>query len=272
MLPDATPYLEWITRFTGIGAMVLAVECWLCAREFRAGGLLDWQVCQWEKRNGRLPGWLRRCLLPVMNWPGCMGVISACGIAGVALAFWPQILPLRQAALLLLVVASALWRLRGVALAMYGAEQVRSIVAVALLLQSFAPASPLVAAAALAFLAAMAAGIYMGSGLLKCRQAEWRQGTALVQLLRVKVMGWPPAGDWLARFPAVARLLGWGVLAFQIGFPLAFAHPVVAGVLILVGGLMHLGIGAMMGVNRFFWSMLSLHPAVWYVAQIFAPR
>lgn len=271
MLPDPAPYLEWTARLTGIGAVVLAMECWLCAREFRAGGLLDWNVCQWHKRNGGLPGWLRERLRPMMSWPGCMGVIGAYGLAGLVLSLWPEPGPLRQGALAALVVASALWRLRSVALAVYGAEHVRGIVALALLVQSSAPASRLVGAAALAFLAAVTAGIYLGSGLLKRRQPAWRDGTALLRLLRMEVMGHPPMAAWLGRSPHLGRLATWGVLLFQIAFPLALGHPVAAAGFITGGVLLHLGIGAVMGVNRFLWSMGSLYPAVWYVAQCLAP-
>lgn len=268
---DPASCLTWTTRLTGIGAVLMAAECLWQAGAFRPGGLLDWQVCQHHRRYASFPVGLRRLLDPALDWPGCLFVLGLYGVSGLVLCVRPEAGLLRQWALLALVAASFLWEFRSVSLATYGADHLRTIVALALLVQSFAPASRLVGAAALLFLAAVAAFIYLGSGLLKRRQSKWRNGTALVQVLRLEVMGCPPVGQWVSRFPLAARLATWGVMLYQICFPFALVHPAAALGFITGGVLMHLGIGVLMGVNRFIWTMGSFYPAVWYAAQCFGP-
>lgn len=269
MLHDAASYIESVARLTGAGAVILAIECLWCSREFRNGGLLEWSVCSFHKLPRALPQRLGWAYEPLMRWPGCLVLLVIHGVAGLTLLVYPKSDLARQVTLGVLSVTCLLWQVRSVAHATYGAEEIRTVVTLVLLLHSFGMQSQFVGAAALIFLALVTAMIYFGSGLLKLRQAAWRDGTALTRLLRVSVMGCPAAADLLERFPCAAKMATWGVLLFQLLFPLALSHQGVAIVFVVAGVLMHLGIGAVMGVNRFVWSMGSLYPAVWYVAGHF---
>ncbi|MDB4974383.1 MAG: hypothetical protein JWN48_2724 [Myxococcaceae bacterium] len=122
--------------------------------------------------------------------------------------------------------------------------------------------------ACLGYIAAQLALSYLVAGVAKLRHDSWRDGRALMQLVRVRQYSVPAwLTDALSR-PALARLAAWSVVGFELSFPLALALAGTASQLLLALGLgFHLAIAVGLGLNRFFWAWLAAYPALLYWSQ-----
>ena len=125
----------------------------------------------------------------------------------------------------------------------------------------FHPALPV---AGLAWIAAQSVLSYFLSGVGKLRHVRWRNGSALQNLLSSD-------GPYIihaeARRLASSRracaVLGWGMMLFQVIFPLVLVLPGEARwVLLALGFLFHLGNAVTLGLNRFLWAWLPTYPAL----------
>ncbi|MFT6424323.1 MAG: hypothetical protein ACJAYH_000742 [Celeribacter sp.] len=103
---------------------------------------------------------------------------------------------------------------------------------------------------------------YVMSGWVKLKNPEWRSGEALCDVFRFSAYPVSEAlRDW-ARAPRILTILSWGVILFEVLFPLAlFTHLTLYGALVLAAAF-HLSNACLFGLNRFFWIWLSAYPAI----------
>lgn len=119
----------------------------------------------------------------------------------------------------------------------------------------------------LGFVAAQAALCYSVAGMVKLRGSEWRSGSAVRDIVDTRAFGHPAASAVLSRTSGLARGLTYAVLLFEIGFPVVFVLPPVPLAAYLAAGVaLHVGVGAIMGLNLFLWAFPATYPAVAYVA------
>lgn len=103
--------------------------------------------------------------------------------------------------------------------------------------------------------------LYMSTGLYKVMGELWQNGTALYYILRVDEFSWPGVAEHIYRNPYLVVGATYGTVLFEVMFgPLLLNRWTRLGVILPVGFLFHLGIGALMGLPTFAWSMLSLYP------------
>ncbi|WP_299034047.1 alpha/beta fold hydrolase [uncultured Pseudokineococcus sp.] len=149
-----------------------------------------------------------------------------------------------------------------------GSDQVSVLVQVAAATARAAGARTRVVDAALWGVALQATLSYAASGWVKLAGASWRSGEALPGVMRTATYGNPDVWRLARSYPAVARVLGAGMLALECTFPLAYvaggrlARPYVAS-----AACFHLTVARIMGLGRFVPSFLSMHPAVLYTAR-----
>ena len=118
----------------------------------------------------------------------------------------------------------------------------------------------------LGYVAAQLVLSYVVAGVVKLRQATWRDGRALSALLRVPAYAAPPAvASWLGN-AALARTASWGVMGFECTFPLALLGQPACFALMTVGAGFHLVNARILGLNRFLWAWLAAYPALWFWA------
>ncbi|MGU3411274.1 alpha/beta fold hydrolase [Microbacterium sp. M1A1_1b] len=115
-------------------------------------------------------------------------------------------------------------------------------------------------------IAAQATLSYVVSGWVKLLGEPWRNGSALLGVMRTRVYGSERVWQLLRRRPGLARVGEVATLVLECGFPLVFVLGPRARLALLgaVGG-MHLTIAATMGLGRFLPAFLSLQPAVLFV-------
>lgn len=248
-----------------IRVILNCAETLFCSREYAPAGLFAWPARQLRYRwtaAGPLSGVLNaglqhpRYLFLVMLQLGC------------ALAL---LLPMTQAlAMPLLVVVVAvelLSPIRNGAFGMEGSDQMLLVLLVAVTL-SQATADPLARAAVVWFIALQALLAYFTSGVVKLQTRPWREGTAIRLVLNTQSYGSPILAGWLEKAPGLSKLMCWGVILFECGFPLIIlAGPQTTLALLLCGAFFHLMIAATMGLNGFFWSFVATYPAIFRLSQ-----
>lgn len=114
----------------------------------------------------------------------------------------------------------------------------------------------------LGYIAAQLVLSYVLAGIAKLREPRWRDGTALAMLVALPSYGVPPAlVAWLSQ-PALSRLAGYALLAFECGFPVALVDPTACRVFLVLAALFHLGNSIVFGLNRFLWAWVAAFPAL----------
>lgn len=276
-LHDPWACVELVTRLVGVSVAVSAAEWLVARRAFAEDGVLGWPLLRSRSRL-RGDGSVARVLGGLFSARGFAGLQMARLLAGLALVFAVADPVARPAALFVATVAAGLTNLRQFGVGVIGGDRMRLAVLGALALREIAPDSARAASAALWFIAGQCALAYVTSGLLKWwRTPEWRNGSAVGFLLRAKFMGDADLAAWLLAHPGSNRVVTWGVLALEVGFPLALlGGPTVAAGFVAGAFLMHLGIGHFMGLAPFLWAFLASYPAVLFASQavgnVFFPR
>ena len=114
---------------------------------------------------------------------------------------------------------------------------------------------------------------YFIAGWVKLREQEWRTGKALPLFLATPQYAVP---RWISKPLSRSRILSlalsWGVILFEVTFPLAMASPRACAVALAAALLFH-GVNAyILGLNRFVFAWLSAYPGVLLISQLLAHR
>ena len=78
---------------------------------------------------------------------------------------------------------------------------------------------------------------------------------------------------WAAR-PRLLQLMSWGVMGFEVLFPLAVLHPLALYTGLAIAAAFHLANAFLFGLNRFFWIWIWIwicaYPSlIWFQSLLF---
>jgi hypothetical protein len=182
--------------------------------------------------------------------------IVLCGLAVAGLAApWPLV---ALAALSLVI----LWRFQG---PYNGGSDRMGLLALWCLALSRLLPTPALKELAFGYLGAQLMLSYVISGWVKIINPDWRSGRALRDVFQFSA--YPVAEDLrrLADRPRLLATMSWAVMLFELAFPLTLlSRPtLIAG--LVVAGAFHLANACLFGLNRFFWTWLSVYPAIWWL-------
>lgn len=110
---------------------------------------------------------------------------------------------------------------------------------------------------------------YFISGGVKVVNPEWRDGRALADVFRFSA--YPVSEDLrrLADRPRLLLVMSWAVMLFELAFPLSLLSRESLIVGLVIAGTFHLANASLFGLNRFFWTWLSVYPAIlWLQARV----
>lgn len=113
----------------------------------------------------------------------------------------------------------------------------------------------------LAYAAAQLVLSYFLSGVAKLRESQWRRGEALPILVTIPRYG-VPAKLAAALSGRAGKLAAWGMLGFELAFPLALVDARVTLAFLAGAALFHLVNAIVFGLNRFLWVWLAAFPAL----------
>lgn len=124
---------------------------------------------------------------------------------------------------------------------------------------------------ALSYLAVQLVLSYFVSGYVKIMNPTWRRGQALCDVFAYSA--YPVSqrlGGW-AEYPRTMWAMSWGVIGFEVLFPLTLFHPGALIPMLCVTSAFHLANACLFGLNRFFWIWLCAYPSIlWFQARIFS--
>jgi hypothetical protein len=113
-----------------------------------------------------------------------------------------------------------------------------------------------------AYLAFQLTFSYVMSGYVKLKNPEWRSGRALCDVFQFSAY---PVSENLRQWADRPRLMwrmSWGVMLFELLFPLALLSPASLFAALFLAASFHLSNAFLFGLNRFFWIWLSAYPAL----------
>jgi len=246
-------------RAAMMATLVSSIESLCRSEDRRSGGLLDWAVMR--SAHAGMPRPVRR-LLDVMSGAPMAAACTAvrCGAALAILSGKPSA---RAKGGLQIAVATL-----GVLLGpreRVGADGSDQAAFQAHLAFGIANLSNnrRIRDASVWYLAIQATIAYLASGWVKLVFAGWRDGSALIGVLRTRSYGCEPVWRYFARHRMQARVVVSSMLVMECAFPLVYLRlPWLTRLLTGMAGVFHLTVGAVMGLGRFASAFPALHPAV----------
>lgn len=149
-----------------------------------------------------------------------------------------------------------------------GSDQVVFVVQTAAAVARAGERTPETVDACLWFIALQSVLSYTASGWVKMTSPTWRSHQALPGIMRTKSFGNRRLWEALRRHPRVSNALGASVLGMECLFPAVFlARGRLAPAMVTGAATFHLVNGRVIGLGRFVWSFIAMHPAVLYAAQ-----
>ena len=126
--------------------------------------------------------------------------------------------------------------------------------------------------AAAGYLAVQLVLSYMVSGWVKLANPDWRSGQALKDILEFSNY---PVSENLRRWAHAPRrllILSWGLMIFEVLFPLSLISAASLAVALALAALFHLANACLFGLNRFLWIWLAAYPClIWFQQRVVAP-
>lgn len=124
---------------------------------------------------------------------------------------------------------------------------------------------------ALGYLAFQLTFSYFQSGYIKVINADWRSGRALTDVFAITAYPVSQYARRWAQSPQLMLAMSWGVILFELLFPLALLNQAALWVALGVAGLFHLANACLFGLNRFFWIWPAAYPVIiWFQQRLFA--
>lgn len=241
--------------------MLSSLESLSLAKHYRDDALFSWRIHRTRTRS-----LMRSRLLPVWDslffYPNILLLHVARIVSAILVV--PCLHNRLQLAILCVVIAltSILFTLRGPD-GKNGADQMVKVIFTSIGLCLLSP-RPSVWHACIYFLCGQLLIAYLTSGVVRIRQAGWRDGSFLLLVLRQETYSHRWVWELSSKYPLLVVSASLLTLMFECSFPLSLILPLPAFLIFLsFGVLFHVFNGFILGLNTFFWIFVGLYPAVW---------
>ncbi|WP_030801608.1 hypothetical protein [Streptomyces sp. NRRL S-337] len=261
MFLDAPPEVT-ARRVASLGTLVSALEMLSQTRKFEDGELLSGQLASMRPKFAKRFPRLTRALSSKKAAVALYGVQAG---ASAATLVWGHKRGVRAAGSAVLAVTGAAGRLH-TPFGGDGADQLQQVINVVLASTGTFKDGEKARDVAMRALALETTISYVASGVVKLVSPVWLSGEAFSGVIRTHNYGDPRIFQLVHKYPLLGKLITWGTVAAEVGFPLVFVLPKPAAKAWLGSmTLFHLGIGQFMGLNRFVLAFGATHPALLYV-------
>ncbi|MGR3838915.1 MAG: HTTM domain-containing protein [Cognatishimia sp.] len=150
-----------------------------------------------------------------------------------------------------------------------GSDKMTILIVTCLMVARLGPNS-LWAELAMSYLAVQLVLSYFVSGYVKIVKAEWRSGQALVDVFTFSAYPVSESLRGWAKRPRLLQGMSWGVMGFEVLFPLALLHPIALFAGLAIAATFHLANAFLFGLNRFFWIWICAYPSlIWFQGRVF---
>jgi len=151
-----------------------------------------------------------------------------------------------------------------------GADRMSLLVLSCLFLAHLAP-GPRWQELAFGYLALQLILSYFISGWVKLINPEWRNGQALRDVFQFSAYPVSESLRQLSQSPRLLQSMSWGVILFELLFPLALVSNKSLTVALIIAAIFHLSNAFLFGLNRFFWIWIAAYPSIiWFQDRIFS--
>lgn len=245
-------------------AMTSSEMLWLISKgAFRDGGIWPWPLLKHNIGLGvrrAVDPFLRESRLPYIAAARLLtsGAVIVCLSAGIS-----PLIPT-----LLLIVIQMLVQLRS-GYGTEGADQMTMIVLVACAVGEAGRGQPAVPAFSALFIGCQIGLSYVASGTAKLFGPKWRNGSALPSIMNHYAYGHPWLSRFLSDYRGIARLMGLGIIAFQVSFWIFFLLPSPLAWLYVIGGIcFHLAIAVFMRLYQFMIVFVGTYPCLLFAHDL----
>ncbi|MGW7261719.1 hypothetical protein [Streptomyces sp. NPDC054834] len=254
--PEATT-----RRVASLGTLVSALEMLSQSRKFEDGELLSGQL---DSMRPHLAKRFPRLTRALNSKKAAMALYGIQAGASAATLIWGHKRGVRMAGSTVLAVTGAAGRLQS-PFGGDGADQLQQVINVVLASTGTFQDTEKGRDVAMRALALETTISYVASGVVKLVSPVWLSGEAFSGVVRTHNYGHPGIYRLVHRHPLLGKVVTWGTVAAEIGFPLVFVLPKPAAKAYLGSmTLFHLAIGQVMGLNRFVLAFGATHPAILY--------
>ncbi|WP_030019227.1 hypothetical protein [Streptomyces monomycini] len=249
-------------RVASLGTLVSALEMLSQHRKFEDGELLSGQLGSMRPQLAKRFPRLTRALSSKKAAVALYGVQAG---ASAATLVWGHKRGVRAAGSAVLAATGAAGRLH-TPFGGDGADQLQQVINVVLASTGTFKDDEKARDVAMRALALETTISYVASGVVKLVSPLWLSGEAFSGVIRTQNYGDQRVFKLVHKYPMVGKVVTWGTVAAEVGFPLVFVLPKPAAKAWLGSmTLFHLGIGQFMGLNRFVLAFGATHPALLYV-------
>lgn len=254
----------WITKAIACAVLLQGLELLQIRRAFASDGVWKWETLRPEFEI--FPGFARWLLRAALDYPRFLGVIAAqIALAAAALAFEQP----HPAVLIGMLAATGLTALRWRGTFNGGADYMTVLVLLLLSIEAVNRDRPAVRLGCLWYLSVQAVLSYFIAGVVKFRNADWRSGRVLRRFMSGPPYDPPDFFAALSKRAGLMQLSSWGILLFELSFPLVLHSPAACLAFLTVALVFHLLNFAIFGLNRFIFAWAAAYPALYfYSAQI----
>ncbi|HKU43675.1 MAG TPA: hypothetical protein VJR89_36200 [Polyangiales bacterium] len=252
-----TSALLWTQRGIALALLLQTVELLQLRRRFADDGVWSWPILRREQLA--LPAllrWLLDWAMPYRAFVALLVARLACCIA--LLGDLPYVLPI-----LLFSQIAICVRCRGT---FNGGSDYMSV---QVLLALNAALWPPLQRAALLYIAVQSVLSYFNAGVVKLKEPSWRDGSALLALLRARAA---PVAQQLAAAlatPLRRRIAARGVIALEAcAAPLALIDPRLCAGFLALGLGFHTLNAYVFGLNRFLFAWAATYPALFFCSEL----
>ncbi|MEK6554885.1 MAG: HTTM domain-containing protein [Bdellovibrionota bacterium] len=252
---DAVITLQLMARICAVLAIIQAYE-FLCLTPVTS----DRGVWRWDDLKNEIAGksgFLRGIF-------GCFlksGNFRYFNIFRIMVAITVLLMPTPEAMALLLII-HILTLVRWLGSFNGGSDYMTSILLLFVSLGLFFPES--MAAVALWYIAFQSTLSYFKAGFYKLKAQNWRSGTAAREFIISPIYERSQLLETLMKSPVFSRLSSWGIIFFEITFPVCLFHQNLAALYLAAGFLFHLLNAYVFGLNRFVFAWIATYPALYY--------
>lgn len=260
---DASLVLLLVSRLIGFSLLLQTLEFFKIKESFSENGIWKWSEV--KKEYYYLPPYLKKLLDWIMKDKYFLDILSLRFLLSFLLIIFPYWPVFQFSFLVILFISTFLItiRFRG---SFNGGSDYLSLILLLCLSVGFI--HPILAKASLWYITLQVISSYFLAGLIKIKEPKWRNGTALKGFISSPSYQAPLRLIYYTRDQKVSKILGFGVIFFELSFPLVLTHPNITIFYLVAGGLFHFSNFLIFGLNRFFFVWCASYPAIHYCAQL----
>lgn len=245
--------LRLIEQLTALALCIQSIELLALRRIFRDDGIWAWPLLSRE---------FPAVFAHVFRYPNIAALVA------LQLALSTLLLAAAHFALNALLLATALLicvRFRGSFNG--GSDYMTVLLLLSTTIARLVP-TPGVELGALWYIAIQLTASYFIAGIVKLRHRAWREGEALPAIFALPQYQVSGLSHFLSTHPHTTRVVSWGVLLFEVGFPFALIGPNSCMLFLAVAFFFHLSNALILGLNRFLWIWPAAYPALYFCSSL----